>query len=251
MDEIQEEDRSYVSSLEQEWESTEVYQKTLAFQIAIMMMASKFELVATPLNRLGEDQVEKCQKIGLCAVLLTSDAQERDPKLIGKIANGEYDLVYLAPEKLLQPNQPFACLLKEVRNNKVVNKIGFLIIDECYLVEDWGEEFRTDYARLGTLREHLPRVPFGACTTTTTPEKHEKIRVGLGFNPYESIRILEKVNRPNLFYAVRIIEGSGMGEWDLNFPIPKNLTTEQIQDMPKTLIYIDHKKKASKIATVL
>ncbi|KAF8416291.1 hypothetical protein EV426DRAFT_511866, partial [Tirmania nivea] len=44
--------------------------KSLAFQIAIMMMASKFGLVATPLNRLGEDQVEKCQKIGLPAVLL-------------------------------------------------------------------------------------------------------------------------------------------------------------------------------------
>ena len=65
---------------------------SLAFQMAVMMLERKFALVITPLNRLGEDQVLKYKKYKLRAIILTAEAQERDPQLIEKIVRGGFDL---------------------------------------------------------------------------------------------------------------------------------------------------------------
>ena len=37
----------------------------------------------------------------------------------------------------MQPNQPLAILIRKQEKCKIVTKIGFVIIDECHLVEDW------------------------------------------------------------------------------------------------------------------
>lgn len=94
-------------------------------------------------------------------------------------------------------------------------------------------------------------MPFAACTATATPDKHQRIRAGLGFDEGKALLILEGVNRPNLFFAVRIIEGGGYGDVDLNFLIPPNLDLLSVQWIPKTLIYIDNKKHAPKLAVIL
>ena len=62
--------------------------------------------------------------------------------------------------------------------------------------------------------------------------------------------IIEKVNRPNLFLGVRVIEGSGLGDKDLSFLIADNCA-DDTSSIPKTIIYIDQKKLAPKIATIL
>lgn len=94
--------------------------KSLAFQMAVMVM-KQFGIVITPLNRLGKDEVAKCKKYGLRAVMLTGEVLETDIEIIKRIMKCEYDLgiypqikqayilmgtVYMGPEKIMQPNQP-------------------------------------------------------------------------------------------------------------------------------------------------
>lgn len=65
--------------------------KSLAFQMSAMVM-KQFGIVITPLNRLGKDQVTKCKKYGLQAVMLTGEVLETDKGIIKRIMKGEYDL---------------------------------------------------------------------------------------------------------------------------------------------------------------
>ena len=94
-------------------------------------------------------------------------------------------------------------------------------------------------------------MPFGACTATATPSRHKEIRGGLGFDESRALMIIEKINRPNLFFGVRVIEGSGLGDKDLLFLIPENFGMSDACKIPKTIIYIDQKKIAPKIAAIL
>ena len=112
-----------------------------------------------------------------------------------------------------------------------------------------GKEFRTDFARVGALREYLPGVPFGACTATASPEKMRSIRAGLSISK-DSISVICPTNRPNLFYGVKQIEGSGLGGGDLEFLLPKSTSSPDfdVNMIPKTIIYIDHKQSALGLA---
>ncbi|RPB21214.1 hypothetical protein L211DRAFT_765777, partial [Terfezia boudieri ATCC MYA-4762] len=95
-------------------------------------------------------------------------------------------------------------------------------------------------------------VPFGACTATASPEKLKKIHEGMSFHA-TGISILKPTNRANLFYGVRPIEGNGLGHKDLEFLIPKAKPGQilNISLIPKTLLYIDNKQDAPKIADEL
>lgn len=95
----------------------------------------------------------------------------------------------------------------------------------------------------------MPKIPFDACTATASLEKLKKIHQGMGLHA-SAISILEPTNRPNLFYGVRSIEGNGLGQKDLEFLIPKVQVGETLETslIPKTLVYIDHKQDAPKIA---
>ena len=104
---------------------------------------------------------------------------------------------------------------------------------------------------MGGLRTRLPGVPFGACTATASPEKLKKIREGLAISDL-AISILEPTNRPNLYYGVRVIEGSGFGEQDLDFLIPNlNVDDQDFTQILKTIIYVDQKPLAPKVANAL
>lgn len=117
-----------------------------------------------------------------------------------------------------------------------------------------GNEFRTDFAKLDTFRYSIPGVPFAAITATATPEKLLRIRQGLGIAT-NAISIIEAINRPNLFFAAKkICGGSIQGQGDLDWLIPpcKDKGREyDPQEIPQTIIYVDHKPTSHKIAFYL
>ena len=113
-----------------------------------------------------------------------------------------------------------------------------------------GEKFRTDFARLDTLRFLLgDTIPFGACTATATPEKLKLIRAGLGI-PEDAISIVEPIKRPNLFLAVKQILGNNDGSDDFRFLIPLSNGARGFvaQSIPSTIIYMDSIPLGDKLA---
>lgn len=117
-----------------------------------------------------------------------------------------------------------------------------------------GNEFRTDFSRLDTFRYQIPGVPFGACTATAEPNKMLRIRAGLGIAD-NAISIIEPLNRGNLFYRAIPIKGSTIqGQGDLEWLIPPCQDKGREYDpseIPATIIYVDNKPMAHKIAYFL
>lgn len=109
--------------------------KSLAYQMAVMLMPKQFGMIITPINALADDQVIVCKRYGLQAVNLTQDLVDANGEIMKDIIAGRYSLVYLAPEKLFEPQSPLTRLLKH--GNGFASKIGFLMYDECHLVVDW------------------------------------------------------------------------------------------------------------------
>ncbi len=73
--------------------------------------------------------------------------------------NGEYRLLYVAPERLM-----LETFLEKVKDWNVSQ----LAIDEAHCISEWGHDFRPEYRELKKLRAHLPGVPTMALTATAT-----------------------------------------------------------------------------------
>ncbi len=79
---------------------------------------------------------------------------------------GALDLLYVAPERLLQP-RTLERLLR--------CRIALIAIDEAHCVSQWGHDFRQDYLGLDVLREHFPGVPRMALTATADARTRDEI----------------------------------------------------------------------------
>lgn len=117
-----------------------------------------------------------------------------------------------------------------------------------------GNEFCTDFSKLNTFCYNIPGVPFAAVTATATPDKMLRIRAGLGI-PKDAVAIVEPINRPNLFFsAVKVQGGIVPAQGDLKWLIPpcsdKGREYKETEIAP-TIIYVDHKPMAHKIAYYL
>jgi superfamily II DNA helicase RecQ len=62
--------------------------------------------------------------------------------------------------------------LFDLNKKKLLN---YFVIDEAHCVSQWGHDFRTDYLKLGSLKEKLVDVPCIALTATATPKVVEDI----------------------------------------------------------------------------
>jgi len=154
-------------------------------------------LVVSPLIALMEDQVRALNERGIAATYLASNlgAAERRERT-RKLYDGEYDLVYVAPERLGAPG---------VVDRLRALKPPLIAIDEAHCISQWGHDFRPDYLRLGDVLEALAPPRVLACTATATPivrdEILEKLRLG-----DRTRQILRGFARPNLHLSCEEID---------------------------------------------
>ena len=133
--------------------------KSLCFQLPTIAR-SGMAIVISPLIALMKDQVDSLNRIDIPATFINSSlTQDEQMQRLGKMASGEYKLVYIAPERL--------------RSNAFMRAIGkieiqMLAIDEAHCISQWGHDFRPDYARLGGFRERIGRPQTVALTATAT-----------------------------------------------------------------------------------
>lgn len=171
--------------------------KSLCFQLPAVMQ-SGVTLVVSPLIALMQDQVRLLTQNGIAATLINSslDGREIATRLRGT-RNGEYKLVYVAPERLLQSE--FIGQLLPTLNAE--HGLTAFVIDEAHCVSEWGHDFRPEYRQLATLRQRFADVPVWAFTATATERVRQDIVEQLAL-PNPAIHVAS-FNRANLFYAVK------------------------------------------------
>ena len=165
--------------------------KSLCFQLPAMTRTG-LTVVVSPLIALMKDQVDSLQASGVPATFLNSSlaAGEARARLRG-LHNGQYRLLYAAPERLMLSG----CVSDLQRWG-----VNLLAIDEAHCISEWGHDFRPEYRQLANLRQFFPDVPMMALTATATGRVREDIVSLLKLR--EPRCYVASFNRPNLTYRV-------------------------------------------------
>ena len=166
--------------------------KSLCYQIPALLRDG-VGLVVSPLIELMQDQVRALHELGIEAAFLNSSlSREEQDDVIRRLRAGEIQLLYVAPERLVQPHTQ--ALLADV-------PLSVIAIDEAHCVSQWGHDFRSDYLALDKLGELFPGVPRLALTATATPIVREEIAERLALNDPEVF--VSPFDRPNIRYLVQ------------------------------------------------
>ena len=170
--------------------------KSLCYQATALMLPGT-TLVVSPLIALMKDQVDALERKGIAATQINSTVGrgETERRLKG-MADGEYKLVYVAPERFR--NSAFRSALAKTR-------LSMVAIDEAHCISQWGHDFRPDYLDLGGFIGGLDGVRVMALTATATPAVREDIvrQLHLGAAPRKPpfVEVLG-FSRPNLRIGV-------------------------------------------------
>ena len=204
--------------------------KSLCFQLPALARDG-LTVVVSPLIALMKDQVDALQAGGVPATFLNSSlAADESRKRLRGLHNGEYRLLYAAPERLM-----LSGFLEDLQRWNV----RLIAVDEAHCISEWGHDFRPEYRQLADLRKLFPNVPFMALTATATGRVREDIVTHLKLR--EPKIYVASFNRPNLTYRV----------------IPKNKPYDQLlaflRARPKDsgIVYCQSRKSAERVAANL
>jgi ATP-dependent DNA helicase RecQ len=165
--------------------------KSLCYQLPALLREG-LAVVVSPLIALMQDQVDALRQLGVNAAFLNSSLNaDQARNVTSQIQNGELDILYVAPERLLMPS--FLALLEQIN-------IALFAIDEAHCVSQWGHDFRPEYRGLTVLHERFPNVPrIGLTATADAPTRAEIIeRLQL-----ENARqFVSSFDRPNIKYHI-------------------------------------------------
>jgi ATP-dependent DNA helicase RecQ len=166
--------------------------KSLCYQIPALCRDG-VAVVVSPLIALMRDQVEALRQLGVRAAAMNSSIPFAAAMQIERrMAAGDIDIVYVAPERLLTDS--FLALLERC-------KLALFAIDEAHCVSQWGHDFRPEYLRLTVLHQRYPAVPRIALTATADAPTRRDIRERLQL---EQGRVfVAGFDRPNIRYRVR------------------------------------------------
>src|SRR5690606_12239112 len=134
--------------------------KSLCYQLPSLMVDG-VTVVVSPLIALMQDQVKALEACGVRATFLNSSVDpSENARRQAAAVRGEYDLIYMAPERLAS-----GAGLAFVRKLRLAR----LAIDEAHCISEWGHDFRPEYRQIGQLRQMFAHVPVIALTATATP----------------------------------------------------------------------------------
>lgn len=165
--------------------------KSLCYQVPALVRSGT-AIVISPLIALMQDQVAALKELGVRAAFLNSTMDLEQARATEyALMTGELDLLYCAPERLIQPRT--IELLHDA-------SISLFAIDEAHCVSQWGHDFRSDYLQLSMLAEQFPGVPRIALTATADERTRKEIAERLSLT--EARHFVSGFDRPNIQYRI-------------------------------------------------
>ncbi|QIL21378.1 DNA helicase RecQ [Thermomonas sp. HDW16] len=165
--------------------------KSLCYQLPALLREGT-GIVVSPLIALMQDQVEALRQLGVRAAFLNSSLDAGMAAQVERqLLDGELDLLYVAPERLLTSR--FLSLLERTR-------IALFAIDEAHCVSQWGHDFRPEYRQLTLLHERWPEIPRIALTATADAPTRREIVERLALE--DARQFVSSFDRPNIRYTV-------------------------------------------------
>lgn len=205
--------------------------KSLCYQIPALMFDG-ITVVVSPLISLMKDQVDALNDSGVPATFINSsvdwpDIQER----LAGLHNGDYKLLYVAPERL--DSAAFLQALGQL-------PVDLLAVDEAHCISQWGHDFRPSYLALSTAIEQLPTQPqVLALTATATEQVAADICQQLRIDPQNEVN-------------------TGFARDNLDLTVVKDQDTDrfildylQVNQGETGIIYASTRKEVTRLTTLL
>ncbi len=188
--------------------------KSLCYQIP-SLVRSGTGIVVSPLIALMQDQVDALRDVGVKAAFLNSTLDRDTQNSIEReFAAGALDLLYVAPERLVQ-DRTLSLLAR--------HEIALFAIDEAHCVSQWGHDFRPEYRQLKILAERFPGVPRIALTATADERTRQEIVQELSLE--QAHVYVASFDRPNIRYTI-----SEMGSMSAREKLWQFISSEHPQD---------------------
>jgi len=165
--------------------------KSLCYQVPALVRPGT-AIVISPLIALMQDQVAALRELGVKAAFLNSTMDFEQARATEyALATGKLDLLYCAPERLIQPRTI------ELLHNA---SLSLFAIDEAHCVSQWGHDFRSDYLQLSMLAQEFPGIPRIALTATADERTRKEIAERLSLT--NARHFISGFDRPNIQYRI-------------------------------------------------
>lgn len=173
--------------------------KSLCYQVPGLLLDGT-ALIISPLISLMKDQVDSLVSIGVSATYINSSltaAEQRER--MDKLLHGDYQFVYIAPERLESPE--FLNALEQIH-------LTLVAFDEAHCISQWGHDFRPSYRHVIPNLNQLSNLPvLVALTATATDDVIEDIKMLLQIDSNQVVNTGFK--RENLsFHIVKGVDKS-------------------------------------------
>ena len=166
--------------------------KSVCYQIPALLLDGA-TLVVSPLISLMKDQVTQLKQRNIPATFINSSlTAEQYREVLRRIGEGQYKIIYVAPERL--ETADFLRFALET-------PIALVAVDEAHCVSQWGQDFRPSYLKiLGFIEKLRIRPVVGAYTATATSAVKSDIIRLLGLR--DPLSLTTGFDRPNLYIGV-------------------------------------------------